>query len=305
MEEYLENLLKDKRELIAEGKVADYIPALAQADKDKLAIALINEEGELFKAGDYEEKFTIQSISKVGTLLLAILDRGRDEVFSVLDYEGSSEPFNSLYQLDLAMDRRPPNPMVNAGAILATSKVKGQGEEAFERILDLFKLMTANESLTYNEEVYLSEKESGDRNRALAYLLKSKGLLQGQVDQVLDTYFKQCSIDVNVVDLARMADFIDRGFPGLDFPEALDRQEARKILLGIMAMSGLYNSSGRHMVDVGIPCKSGVAGGLMGLAAGKMTIGTYSPGLDENGNSLVGLAMFEDLSRSLDLHIFK
>ncbi len=194
--------------------------------------------------------------------------------------------------------------MINAGAIVVTSLIKGSSEEKYNKILHLIRLITNNMDIDYKKEVYISESETGDRNRAIAYLMKSKHMINGNVEEILDAYFKQCSIEIDSVDLAKIGLFIANGCKSLIDTEYISSERLTKLLLGIMLNCGMYDYSGEYAVKVGIASKSGVAGGLVGSVPNKMGIGVYSPALDVNGNPIVGIAIMEDLSRELDLNLF-
>lgn len=304
VENILREIVEKNRYLTGEGKVADYIPALKKADPKGIGICIVDLMGNTYSAGDYDVKFTIQSISKVISLMLAIIDNGQSYVFERVGYEGTDEPFNTLYKLDFPHIDKPTNPMINAGAIVITSLVKGGHGERFNRILDLIRIVSNNPNISYNEEVYLSEKATGDKNRALANIMKARGMLDGDVEEILDDYFKQCSIEVDASDLANMGAFLARGCEGLSSYGSINKKKLTSILIGIMNSCGMYNFSSRYAIEVGIPSKSGVGGGIMGVVPSNMGIGVYSPALDENGNSKAGYGMMKNLAEELDLRLF-
>ncbi|NLY45054.1 MAG: glutaminase A [Tissierella sp.] len=303
MKQLLDRIIEENRYLTELGKVADYIPALSTANPDDIGVCYIDEKNNLYKSGAYNTKFTIQSISKILTLTLAIMDNGLDRVFEKVGVEGTDEPFNSFVKLDSPNVTKPANPMINAGAIVVTSLIKGDSSNRFQRILDFIRLVTDNDSIGYSEEVYLSEKTTGSRNRAMAYLMSNKGILDGDVEDILDTYFKQCSIEIDVVDLAKIGKFISEGCKGLELSD-VSKKELTILLKGILLTSGMYDYSGRYAIEVGIPTKSGVSGGLMGVVPGNRGIGIYSPSLDIHGNSIAGLGIIKSLSKELNLNIF-
>lgn len=305
MKKILEEIVKANRHFIAQGNVADYIPALKKANKEDIGVCIMDIEGNTYHIGDYDKKFTIQSISKVVALMQGLMEVGEEEVFKRVGYEGTVDPFNTAYKLDLPHIDRPANPMINAGAIATTGTIPGDSIEKFEKILSLLKKITNNEDLDYDEEVYLSEKSTGDKNRAIAYLMKARGIIDGDVEETLDAYFKQCSISVDAKDLASIGLFLANGAKGLEDYGKIKRERLLSLIIGIMNNCGMYNFSGRYAVEVGIPSKSGVAGGIMGVASNKMGIGIYSPALDENGNSIVGYNIMKDLSSKLNLSLFK
>lgn len=306
MELMLKEIIEKNRYLIEKGKVADYIPALSKANREDIGITIIDIKGNIYREGNYNKKFTIQSISKVISLFLAILDNGEDKVFSRVGCEGTDEPFNTLFKLDLPNILKPPNPMVNSGAILTTSLILGKGDVKFQRLLELLRSIIGNPNLSYNEEVYLSEKATGNKNRALAYLMKSRNFLEGDVEKILDNYFKQCAIEVTTEDLARIGMFLASRKEELDFKieSKLDINKIKRIITTIMNTSGMYNFSGEYAINVGIPSKSGVSGGIMGTIKDSVGIGVYSPGLDQYGNSMVGYGIMKDLSKELNLNLF-
>ena len=304
MEKVLTDIVEKNRYLLKAGKVADYIPALAKANPNHIGVCLVDLDGTITTAGDTSIKFTIQSISKVITLMRAVMDKGQDYVFGRVGYEGTDEPFNTLYKLDLPHITKPANPMINAGAILTTSLVHGSGDEKFQRILELTRIMTNNPNIIYNEEVYQSEKATGDKNRAIANLMRARGILDGDVEEILDAYFKQCSIEVDAEDLGNIAAFLANGCRGLDDYGKSSPNSLSSILLGIMVTSGMYNYSGQYAVEVGIPSKSGVGGGILAVVPNKLGIGVFSPPLDENGNSIAGLGILKSISEEFDLRIF-
>lgn len=300
------NTLVDKnREYGSNGKLASYIPALLEANPNDLGICLVDLNGKEFYAGECDKRFTIQSISKVVTLILALKDNGRYNVFKKVNVEPTGMGFNSIVNLEVRDSGRPYNPMINAGAIVTTSLINGKDmNEKLNKILDFIKIVTKNDSISINERVYLSEKETGDRNRALAYFMKSTKILDGDVDEILDLYFKQCSIEVSARDLARFGSVIanDGVIPWSN--ERIMSRDVCRIVKTIMVTCGMYDASGEFAVHVGIPAKSGVGGGILGTVPRRYGIGIYGPSLDEKGNSLSGLHIIKDLSEELDLSIF-
>lgn len=300
------NTLVDKnREYGSNGKLASYIPALLESNPNDLGICLVDLNGKEFYAGECDKRFTIQSISKVVTLILALKDNGRYNVFKKVNVEPTGMGFNSIVNLEVRDSGRPYNPMINAGAIVTTSLINGKDiNEKLNKILNFIKIVTKNDSISINERVYLSEKETGDRNRALAYFMKSTKILDGDVEEILDLYFKQCSIEVSARDLARFGSVIanDGVIPWSN--ERIMSREVCRIVKTIMVTCGMYDASGEFAVHVGIPAKSGVGGGILATVPRRYGIGIYGPSLDEKGNSLSGLHIIKDLSEELDLSIF-
>lgn len=304
MEKILERILANNRGYYKDGRVADYIPALKDADIKSCGISLIDNKNNIYRAGDYNEKFTIQSISKIVSLILAIMDVGENQVFKTVGYEGTIKSFNAIGYLGENRTVKAINPMMNSGAIAVTSLIDGRGNKKFDRILELVRLMAKNPSISLDEEVYISEKITGDRNRAIAYLMKSRGIIKGDVEEILDNYFKQCSIKVDTIDLANIAMSISSSFSEIDFPDKMDKTNLRKKIIAIMTHGGMYNFSGEWSSQVGIPSKSGVSGGILSVVPNRYGIGFYGPSLDKNGNPLVGYKVLKELSRELDLSIF-
>ena len=258
-----------------------------------------------FWAGDSDVKFTIQSISKVVSLIIALNDNGRPNVFSKVNVEPTGMGFNSIVNLEAAMENRPYNPMINAGAIVTTSLIFGETEERkLERILNFMRRATNNPHIGINEEIYLNEKATGDRNRALAYYMKSTGALEGDVEEVLDLYFKQCSIEATARDLARFGAVIANDGVTPWSNEVLMSRDICRIVKTIMVTCGMYDASGEFAIHVGIPAKSGVGGGVLATVPRRYGIGLYGPALDAKGNSVCGLRILKDLSEELDLSIF-
>ena len=226
-------------------------------------------------------------------------------VFSKVGMEPSGDPFNSIMKLETNDTKKPCNPMINAGAIVTTSLIKGASpEEKEERMLKFFRRLAKNDNIGINYDVYKSEKVSGDRNRAMAYLLKNDGFIHGNVEDVLDLYFKQCSIEIDAVDLARIA--MNLASYGIDIEngERVISERVSRMVKTFMVTCGMYDASGEFAIRVGIPAKSGVGGGIMASVPNRMGIGVYGPALDKRGNSIAGVKMLEDLSHKLDLNIF-
>lgn len=305
LDEMLDEILLANRKYTNYGQVASYIPELKNASRSDLGLCIIDKDNNVYKAGDCDKKFTIQSISKVVTLAMALMDNDLGYVFSKVGMEPSGDPFNSIMKLETNDTKRPSNPMINAGAIVTTSLIKGNSlEEKEERMLKFFRRLAKNDNLGFNYDVYKSEKLTGDRNRAMAYLLKNDGFIDGNVEEVLDLYFKQCSIEVDAVDLARMG--INLATYGVDIEngERLIDERVTRIIKTFMITCGMYDASGEFAIKVGIPAKSGVGGGIMASVPNKMGIGLYGPALDKKGNSIAGLKILEDLSNKFELNIF-
>lgn len=285
-----------------EGAVADYIPELTKVDANAFGLAIATTRGTLHSIGDTNYEFTIQSTSKALTYCMALELFGKKKVFETVGVEPSGDPFNAIEFNPVT--RRPYNPMVNAGAIAISGMLRDAlGSSAFDKVLERFS-QAAGRSLRLNEDVYRSEARTGHRNRAIAHLLLSVGAMAEPVEDALDLYFKQCSILVTAVDLARIGStFANLGVNAITNQQVFDVDAVRDTQ-AVMFLCGMYDYSGGWAFDVGIPAKSGVGGGIMGVVNRQLGIGSFSPKLDRNGNSLRGIASFKMMSDSLGLHAF-
>jgi glutaminase len=285
------------------GAVADYIPELTRADPSAFGIAIATVDGGLHAVGDIDKEFTIQSVSKAFVYCLALELAGRDAVLSRVGVEPSGDAFNAIV-FD-PHTHRPFNPMVNAGAITVTGIVhETLGTGAFDLIRERLSA-AAGRDLNVDEAVYRSEAETGHRNRAIGHLLRNFGALQGDVDAVLDDYFRQCSILVTAGDLACMgATLAHMGQNPVTGRHVFDLTAVRSTM-AVMFTCGMYDYSGSWAYDIGVPAKSGVGGGIVGVVNRQLGIGTYSPRLDAKGNSVRGVAAFRELADELGLHAFE
>ena len=305
MDELLEQLIEENRHYTKEGRLANYIPELAKANQDDLGIYVVSSDGKTSFAGDFQKRFTIQSIVKPLFLLLALMDYGEEMVRAHVGVEATGKPFDAINYTDQALLSEHLNPMVNMGAILLCTLIKGETYETrFQRLLELTRKVAGNPDIDISQAVYESEKRTGSRNRALAFLLKSHGLIQDDVEEVLDCYFKACSILVNCKDLANIAFvFANRGRRPVSEERVFSSRYAH-YGNAILMTCGMYNGAGDFAIKVGLPAKSGVGGGIMAVSPTRMGIGIYSPGLDDKGNSLAGIHVLEDLSRKLYFSVF-
>jgi len=283
------------------GAVANYIPELAKADPDHFGISVATTDGYLYEVGDSAVPFTIQSISKAFVFALALETVGTKRVESLIGVEPSGEAFNSIR---LRADNRPFNPMVNAGAIACSGLIYDvEGTDAFDRILVTLGQF-AGRKLCVDEAVFASERESGDRNRAIAYLLRNYNVIKGDVDGVLDVYFRQCSVLVTARDIAIMAATLaNRGVNPITSEQVISPYVVARTL-SVMTSAGMYDYAGEWIYRVGIPAKSGVGGGIIAALPSQLGLGTYSPLLDNHGNSVRGLKVCQALSSHFDLHVF-
>ena len=284
-----------------EGNVATYIPELGKANPDHFGVAVVGVDGDVYEAGETSAEFTIQSISKAFVFGLAVETHGRDAVLKRVGVEPSGDAFNSL---ELRSSRKPFNPMINAGAITDTGMITGASVK--ERMNKILRLLSdaAGRELRVDEGVYRSEKETGHRNRAIAHLLKNVDLIDGEVDEVLDLYFQQCSVLLNARDLATMgATLANLGTNPVTGKEVLSFDSVRDVL-SVMFTCGMYDFAGEWAFRVGIPAKSGVGGGILAVINRQLGIGTYSPRLDSMGNSVRGIRLCTDLAEEMGLHVF-
>jgi glutaminase len=284
------------------GAVADYIPELAVVDPDRFGIALATVHGRLYAVGDVDHPFTIQSVSKAFVYCLALELVGRDAVLARVGVEPSGDPFNAI-EFD-PRTNRPYNPMVNAGAITVTGIIHSvAGSGTLELIIDRLS-QAAGRKLSMDEAVYRSESETGHRNRAIGHLLRNAGALDGSVEEIVDLYFRQCSILVTATDLARMGATLAHVGENPATGKQVFELDAVRNTLAVMFTCGTYDFSGSWAYDVGVPAKSGVGGGICGVVNRQLGIGTFSPRLDAKGNSVRGVATFMDLADELGLHVF-
>lgn len=305
MQDLLFKLIENHQNETQNGNVANYIPELGKARKDALGISIYDVNGRLYQAGDVDEKFTIQSISKPIVLLLALLDNGEERVFSKVGKEPTGDPFNSIVRLETFDEHKPLNPMINAGAISVAGLIKGKdAKEKSDRILSFMKEITRNNDLEINNAVFESESRTGNRNRSMAYFLKDFGNVEGHVEETLEVYFKQCSIEVTTKELAYIGAILARNGKDLITKKQIFPERYCHIVKSYMATCGMYDGSGEFAINVGIPAKSGVGGGIMCSVYNRMGIGVFGPALDRKGNSYAGIKMLEELSKSLSLSIY-
>jgi glutaminase len=296
------NDLHQKYKSLDEGKIADYIPELAKMNPDWFGICVVTADGQVFTVGDTEQIFTIQSISKVFVQGLALEDHGRDYLLTQVGVEPTGDAFNAIV-LD-EQSKRPYNPMVNAGAIATTSRIKGNSHaERLNRMLDMFRRYIGHD-VAVDISTFVSERTTGSRNRAMAYLMHNFGMIDFRVEEALDLYFQQCSLMVTCRDLAVMAATLaNQGMNPITGERAIAAQYIRDIL-SVMYTCGMYNFAGEWTYRVGLPAKSGVSGGIITVVPNQMGIATFSPPLDTRGNSVRGVKVCEALSEKFDLHLF-
>lgn len=299
VQQYLDRILTEHAG-VSDGALADYIPELAGVDPDGFALSLSSADGYVYESGATTVEFTIQSISKPFTYALALDALGQAAVDARIGVEPSGEAFNEI-SVDKT-SKTPKNPMINAGAIAAASLVPGAtADERFDALHDFYSGF-AGRRLELDHDVYASEKATGNRNRAIAYMLASFGVLEGDPDEALDVYFRQCSLKVTSTDLARMAVTLARGGVNPVTGRRVTNAQVVKRTLSVMVTCGMYDAAGDWVSAVGMPAKSGVGGGIVAVLPGQLGIGTYSPRLDAKGNSVRGVRVCRSLSEQLGLH---
>ncbi len=284
------------------GKVADYIPALAEVDPDRFGIALETIDGEIITRGDSGIPFSIQSISKVFTFAMAVGHLG-EKIWESVGREPSGNPFNSLVQLEYEKGI-PRNPFINAGALVVTDRLLDIYPDPKNAILGFVRELCGNDGIDYDRYVAMSELLHTDRNKALAYFMKSFGNIHNNVDQLIDVYCHQCSIAMSCVDLARSFMFLaNKGINPVNGQRILTMSQAKR-LGAILATCGFYDESGDFAFRVGLPGKSGVGGGIVAYLPEKLSIAVWSPELDTYGNSTMGIEALERFTTDISSSIF-
>jgi len=283
---------------LAEGKNADYIPALAKVNPNYFGIALVTPRGETATAGDIEPTFSIQSISKVFTMALVFQESGEAVVENSVGVDATGQVFNSIVAVEQFKGKEM-NPLVNPGAIATTGMVKGgSSDEVWNKILGIHSAF-AGRQLSVDQEVYKSESDTNQRNRAIAMLMKAYERFPSDPAQAVDLYTRQCSIAVNAKDLGVMAATLANGGRNpVTKKQVIDAKFVPGIL-AVMATAGLYDDSGKWLFHTGLPAKSGVGGGLIAVSPGKFGVGTFSPPLDAAGNSVRGQRAIKAISDAL------
>ena len=302
VQQYIDRLYRAHRHL-GGGDVATYIPELGKADPDWFAIAIATMDGQVYAAGDLDVQFTIQSISKPFVYGMALDDRGTEFVLERVGVEPTGDPFNSITVDEES--NRPFNPMVNAGAIATTGLLRGATAEAqWQRIASGFAAFTGS-PMTVDESVFHSENATGARNRAIAYLMRNFGMIDGDVDDVLELYFRQCSLLVTATDLAIAAATLAAGGRNPVTGQRALKEHHVANVLSVMQTCGMYDFAGSWTYDVGLPAKSGVSGGVIAVLPGQLGIAVFSPPLDKRGNSVRGIEVCRRIVRDFDLHPFR
>ncbi|GAA6183085.1 MULTISPECIES: glutaminase [Alteromonadaceae] len=304
MQSIVDEIAEQMMAIEDKGKVASYIPQLAKVDPNQFAISVALTNGEIYRAGCADTLFSIQSVSKVFTLTLALGKLG-DNIWHRVGREPSGDPFNSIVQLEHEHGK-PRNPFINAGAITIADLIM-QGHEPKEvlaEILHFMRYVADDDSIAIDEKVAKSELETGARNASLAYFMASFGHFENPVEQVLGTYFHHCSIAMNTTQLAKSGLFLaNNGINPITGYTVVSAQRAKRIN-ALMLMCGHYDGSGEFAFRVGLPGKSGVGGGILAVAPGNASIAVWSPGLDDIGNSKLGTMALELLANKTGWSVF-
>ena len=300
----VEEIVAELRERPERGEVASYIPELARVDPRAFGLAVASGDGEIAAAGDVETPFSIQSISKVFTLMLA-MGRVGDRLWRRVGREPSGSPFNSIVQLERERGV-PRNPFINAGAIAVTDTILSgrQPREALGEILRFMRFLADDPTIVIDEAVAASEKRTGFRNTALAYYMKSFGVIENPVDYTLGVYFHHCAIAMSCRQLALAGRCLAYDGRNPSTGHSVVSYERARRINAIMLTCGHYDGSGEFAYRVGLPGKSGVGGGILAIAPGNASIAVWSPGLDRHGNSLLGRVALEMLAKRLGWSIF-
>jgi len=303
MSAYLEQVVQEESERDHDGEMATTMEDIGKDEHELFGVGVVGVDATMCKAGDADEPFPIESVSKAVVLALALEDVGPEKVFNHVGEEPEGDPYHSIATLEEGNKGHPANPMINAGAIAVTSLVRAaDGEERFARIREFFRSLADNPCIDYNRRMV--EAEDKDLNRALFYYMRNHGVVDGSEEDMLVPYFKQTSLEMDCVDLARIAAvFANNGcMPGSDI--RLMSAETVRIVRTLMFTTGMYQGSGKFSVEVGIPAKSGVSGAIMAVVPGRMGFGLIGPALDSNGNSIAGVRVLRKLVERWDLRVF-
>ncbi|EOZ3808959.1 glutaminase A [Citrobacter youngae] len=286
-----------------DGKVADYIPALASYSPNNFAITIATVDGKIYQVGDVNKPFPMESLSKVFTMALAMEQHGPQVVLDKLGANATGMPFNSGLAVELTKGA-PENPLVNAGAMSTVSLIEAKDKtDRWNKILDNLNVW-ADATLTVNEPVYKSEMETNQHNQALAKLMESYNSFYGNTDDAVEIYTRQCSVDITVEQLAKMgAVLANKGKSPFNGKQLLNEKYVPQVLAE-MAIAGLYDGSGKWLYTIGIPAKSGVGGGMVAVVPGKYAIAVYSPPLDEAGNSVRAQQTIEYVAEATQANVF-
>lgn len=315
LQSYVDDWVAFYRKHTEEGEVASYIPKLLNAKQDALGITIMGQDGITIRSGDVDQTFTIQSVSKVLSFIVACMTRGVSYMLDRVDVEPTGEAFNSIMHLEMKPLNKPFNPLINAGAITVTSILEGNtSDEKLEPIFELLESILGHRP-EIDVDVYESERDSSMRNRAIGYYLLETGFLESDMNITLETYFKQCSLEVTTDDLARIGMILANDGQEVETGEEIIPRQVARIAKVLMLTCGMYDASGKFATYVGIPAKSGVSGGIAAVVPprvrdeplpflGGCGIGVYSPALDEKGNSMAGIRLLRHIASQWDFSIF-
>lgn len=285
------------------GNLASYIPELNNVDPNLFAMAIATVDGEIYQTGNIDALFTVQSTSKPFTYAYVLDQLGESYVHSRVGVEPSGEAFNSIIELE-KKTHRPFNPMINSGAIAIANMIQNtNAKERTQVMIDLFSQL-AGRQLQYDQQVFISEKNTAHRNRAIAHLLRHFEVIGDDIEESLDLYFKQCSITTNISDLAFMAATLANNGVQPKTKQPIYKAENIAKTLSLIFTCGMYDTAGTWAYSVGIPAKSGVSGAIFGVIPGKFGIACYSPLIDDHGHSIKGVAAIKELSANLKLNLF-
>jgi len=300
----IDSIHRDSVPLLGSGRLADYIPELAKVDPNRLGIAVATVDGGLFKAGDAEESFSIQSISKVFALTLALGKVG-DDLWQRVGREPSGTPFDSIVQLEYESGI-PRNPFINAGALVVTDVLLAghQPKETIGQILEFVRFVANDDTIAIDPVVARSETEHGYRNRALANFMRAFGNLEHPVDLVLGVYFHQCAIAMDCCQLAKSGFFLAGGGRMSQLSVGVVSTVRARRINALMLTCGQYDGSGDFAFRVGLPSKSGVSGGILAIVPGVSSIAVWSPALNAEGNSLIGTHVLEQIATKAGWSVF-
>ena len=309
---HIDEIIKEVQPFYKDGKVVDYIPILKDIDLSIFHVSLIDCHGNAYHTGDEHFRFSMQSISKVISFIVATGYKGITEMMKFVDLEPTGDPFNSIIRLESSEVGKPFNPLINAGAITVASLLPGKLiQEKVDSVIDFIEQNTG-ERVAVNEAIYQSEEANSYRNRAIAYYLKEGGFIEGEPDDALEVYLRICSIEVSTCIIAKLGLLIANDGVIPNQKEPIVELEVIKVVKALMVTCGMYNYSGKYAAFIGIPSKSGVSGGIMcALSIGEIEnmkgpigIGVFGPAIDEIGNSVVGIRFLRKLSFDYDLNIF-
>lgn len=297
----LERIAAEIEKTPGRGRPADYIPALAACDPRRFGMAVAELDGTVYGVGDWRQPFSTQSLTKVFTLALDLAREG-DTLWEHVGREPSGNPFNSLVQLEYE-NGIPRNPFINAGALVVTDRLHTQTGDAAAALMDFLRAESGNPALTFDKDVAASEAAHGDRNAALGHFMASYGNIDNPVPVLVEQYFRQCSIEASCADLALATGFLASHGVRADGTRLLTQSQAKQVN-AVMLTCGTYDAAGDFAYRVGLPGKSGVGGGIIAVVPGRCTLCVWSPGLDERGNSVAGVAALDRFTTLTGLSVF-